>query len=241
MSRAGDTDGGGEIRYRVRKVGSEEKWSDDFSLHELMAVVRRHQKDQGGPFRLRRRSRKWRRWTGNGWLFRVHLRFRLRMSDLAVWQFQVGGPGGPVFGAIKFELPPPDLVIGEKVVTAAKRQMGVPYDFGEANGPEDPGADEFDCSGLTQWAWATVGVGIDHNAEAQRTGSNVAGFSDQAQAQPGDLVFMWFENDRNIPDTHASHVGIWLKLDTVVDTRSPRSPVAVRPIEGKLIGFGRPH
>jgi NlpC/P60 family len=229
-----------KIRYRVRQAAAGGKWSDDISLHEVMAVVREQRDAHGGPSRLRRRSKRWRQWTKNGFLFRLHLRVRLRLSDPAAWQFQVGGPSGPVFGVIKFLLPPPDQAVGEKVATAAKSQLGVPYDFGEANGPEDPGTDEFDCSGLTQWAWATVGIDLEHRAESQRTGPNVVRVSDE-DVQPGDLVFMWFENDRGIPNTQASHVGIWLKPQTVVDTRSTRSPVAVRPIEGKLIGFGRPH
>ena len=129
---------------------------------------------------------------------------------------------------------------GERVIETAKTEIGTVYRFGEANGPEDPGADAFDCSGFTQWAWATVGVGLPHSAQWQLAAPNVSNFHDESLARPGDLVFMHFPINRGIPPWQASHVGLWMRRGIVIDTRNPiNSPVGIRPSAG-VIGFGRP-
>lgn len=132
---------------------------------------------------------------------------------------------------------------GDLVIEAGKTEIGTQYVFGAANGPEDPGADEFDCSGFTQWAWATVGVALEHGAELQRVESNVNNFTTETSARNGDLVFMWFPNDRNIPSNEASHVGLHYgdgPTGMVLDTRNPvTSPVGIRASAG-VIGYGRP-
>ena len=63
----------------------------------------------------------------------------------------------------------------------ALRQLGKAYIFGAA------GPSNFDCSGLTQWAWAKAGVAMDHY-----TGSQFNSFPHIPldQIQPGDLVFL---------------------------------------------------
>jgi len=138
---------------------------------------------------------------------------------------------------------------GELVIQAGMTEIGTRYVFGVANGPEDPGSDAFDCSGFTQWAWATVGERLEHNAEAQRQqmiGSAGSYFTDSKKAERGDLVFMWFPNSRGIPSYHASHVGLFYAHpstktpELVLDTRNPvTSPVAIRAAAG-VIGYGRP-
>jgi cell wall-associated NlpC family hydrolase len=129
---------------------------------------------------------------------------------------------------------------GDQVIDFARGEIGTLYVFGADNGPNDPGPDEYDCSGFTLEGWQTVGVTLPHQAEAQRTSPNVRLFAKQADAIPGDLVFMWFPNSRGIPSGHASHVGFFLKPGYVIDTRNPvNEPVAIRPSAG-VIGFGRP-
>jgi peptidoglycan DL-endopeptidase CwlO len=66
-------------------------------------------------------------------------------------------------------------------VAEALRQLGKRYVFGAA------GPDVFDCSGLTQWAWAKAGVSMDHY-----TGSQFNSFPHVPldALQPGDLVFL---------------------------------------------------
>jgi cell wall-associated NlpC family hydrolase len=80
----------------------------------------------------------------------------------------------------------------QKVLDYACAQLGDPYRWG-ADGP-----DSFDCSGLTQRAWAQAGVSLPHNAEMQaRYGRRVKA----ADLQPGDLVFY---------HSPISHVGIYV-------------------------------
>lgn len=128
-----------------------------------------------------------------------------------------------------------DWPTGERVIAAARSQLGVHYVWGAANGPNDPGEDAFDCSGLTQWAWGTVGVYLPHQSQLQREA--VPKVNDP---RPADLVFFDFE-----PPYHgvATHVGLWVRPGWVIDTRNPTDePVAYRPIDGDpyLLGFGRP-
>jgi cell wall-associated NlpC family hydrolase len=80
-------------------------------------------------------------------------------------------------------------------IAAAKHQLGVPYAWG-GGGPRGPsmgfgpdaGVVGFDCSGLTQYAYARAGISISRVARDQ-----YADFSDRSVAssdlQPGDLVF----------------------------------------------------
>jgi cell wall-associated NlpC family hydrolase len=86
----------------------------------------------------------------------------------------VAAPVGPVGGPARH--PGADVV-----VRAALSQLGVPYRFAQAR----PGRG-MDCSGLTMWAWSTVGVGMPHLARRQ-----VAMFPRVrlADIAPGDLVW----------------------------------------------------
>ena len=71
---------------------------------------------------------------------------------------------------------------GRAAVAAAETQLGVPYVYGG----ENPGVG-FDCSGLTQWAWAQAGVTIPRTSETQWSSS----FTQVPlnALEPGDLVF----------------------------------------------------
>jgi peptidoglycan DL-endopeptidase CwlO len=80
-----------------------------------------------------------------------------------------------------------------RVVAAARSQLGVPYVWAAAS----PGQ-AFDCSGLTLWAWGTVGVSMGHWTVAQWNAFPRVPFG---QEQPGDLVM--FGNPPH-------HVGIYV-------------------------------
>lgn len=229
-------------RYRIRKRGADE-WSEPMRLTGLLREIRARQHRQGPPFRHRKRSEKgWRRWWTRPWAWRQRLRSRLIASRLrTVWQVQMAGFAGPVWGILKFRPQPPAPTIGEQVIAEARSCIGIPYGFGDANGPDDPGTDSLDCSGFTQYTWGTVGVFLPHAARLQQIAANVQTFTDESKCQPGDLVLQWFENSRGIPRGTASHVGHWVSPGIEIDTRSPRSPVAMREIErGSVICYGRP-
>jgi cell wall-associated NlpC family hydrolase len=99
------------------------------------------------------------------------------------------------------------------VVLAALMQVGHPYVFGMS------GPDQFDCSGLTQFAWRTVGVDLVHYAVTQRQQSlDVA----PDALEPGDLAFRFRRP--------GGHVMLYLGLDDlVVQAGGTATGVAVTP------------
>ncbi|HYY64257.1 MAG TPA: C40 family peptidase [Gaiellaceae bacterium] len=76
---------------------------------------------------------------------------------------------------------PPANGIGGRAVAVAARYLGVPYLWGGASPLTG-----FDCSGLTMYAYAQVGIHLTHYTGAQfREGTPVP----PTALQPGDLVF----------------------------------------------------
>jgi peptidoglycan DL-endopeptidase CwlO len=75
---------------------------------------------------------------------------------------------------------PPASGLGAKAVWYAMKKIGCPYVWA-ADGPNT-----FDCSGLTMWAYAQVGIHLNHYSRDQiNEGKRVA----KSNLQPGDLVF----------------------------------------------------
>jgi cell wall-associated NlpC family hydrolase len=68
----------------------------------------------------------------------------------------------------------------QTAIDTAKAQLGKPYRYAAA------GPDEFDCSGLTMYAWAAAGVSLPHSSRAQY--ASLPHVPMEAMA-PGDLVF----------------------------------------------------
>ena len=92
-------------------------------------------------------------------------------------------------------------------------QLGVPYKYATAS----PGVN-FDCSGLTMWAWAQAGVSLPHYSKAQ---FEMLPKVPADQAQPGDLIFyrtpvghvaIYIGNGQLI---HAPRTGDVVKIATV--------------------------
>lgn len=77
-------------------------------------------------------------------------------------------------------------------IAAAESQLGKPYVWGAA------GPSSYDCSGLTMWAFAKIGISLPHSAALQ---SNMGTRVSVSQLQTGDLVF-W--------GSPAHHVGIYI-------------------------------
>jgi peptidoglycan DL-endopeptidase CwlO len=111
------------------------------------------------------------------------------------------GPGGGNSGGgtIGGHDPLPTTTQAEKAVAFAFAQIGCPYVFG-GTGPCDLG---FDCSGLTQAAWAAAGVSIPRTSEEQADLPAVP----ESELQPGDILE--FLGD--------GHVGIYVGNNMLID------------------------
>jgi peptidoglycan DL-endopeptidase CwlO len=87
---------------------------------------------------------------------------------------------------------PPASSLGAQAVQIAMGELGVPYVWGGAS----PAG--FDCSGLTMWVYAQLGIHLDHYTGSQwNAGPHVA----RDQLAPGDLVFF---------EPGIGHVGLYI-------------------------------
>ncbi|MEV8534742.1 NlpC/P60 family protein [Streptomyces sp. NPDC051211] len=84
----------------------------------------------------------------------------------------------------------------------AQKQLGTPYLWGGEGGPADNG--RFDCSGLTQAAYETVGIRLPRVANDQY---NAGPHPARGELLPGDLVF--FSDDLN-NSRAIRHVGLYV-------------------------------
>ena len=102
-----------------------------------------------------------------------------------------------------------------EAVGYALAQIGTPYRWGG----ETPGVG-FDCSGLTQAAYAAAGIAIPRTSEAQWSGLPHVPLD---QLQPGDLVFF---NPGEFIAGLPGHVGIYIGSGEMVD--APHTGATVR-------------
>ena len=115
------------------------------------------------------------------------------------------GEGGEVEGSAPVLDGLSDLRAG--VIAFAYDQVGEPYVYGSE------GPDSWDCSGLTQAAFASVGLSIPRSSDAQRGMGWGAGISD---LQAGDLVG-W-----------PGHVALYIGDNTIIEAPRPGLSVRVR-------------
>lgn len=116
---------------------------------------------------------------------------------------------------------PGGLTAAGTAVAFANKELGIPYVYGA----ESPGV-AFDCSGLTQAAYASAGIRIPRVAQDQyNAGPQVGG-----ARKPGDLVFF------GSGPSGVSHVGIYIGGGQMIDAPHTGASVRVEPIPATIGG-----
>jgi peptidoglycan DL-endopeptidase CwlO len=110
--------------------------------------------------------------------------------------------------------------LGERALRWALSVRGDPYLWGAA-GPK-----AFDCSGLVMWAYAHVGVHLDHfTGDQWQEGEHIS----RSQLRPGDLIFFF---------ASISHVGMYIGDGLMVDAPSAGQDVMVQRVYwSAAVGF----
>lgn len=114
------------------------------------------------------------------------------------------------------------------IISTAHRSLGVRYKWGGESPQEG-----FDCSGLTQYAYAKSGVKIPRTAAQQRDASRRVSYS---QLQPGDLIFFKI-------NARTNHVGIYIGNNEFIQAGSGSKRVKVENLDNpywkkRLVKFG---
>ncbi len=119
---------------------------------------------------------------------------------------------------------------GAAAVRLAETQLGVTYVFGA----ESPGA-AFDCSGLTQWTFRSLGVSIPRTSQQQWAA--LPHLAAGVPWQPGDLVF--FAGDDGTLQA-PGHVGIYVGNGEIIDAPHDGAVVRIEPLWfTDLVGVAR--
>ncbi|WP_338070215.1 C40 family peptidase [Blastococcus litoris] len=109
----------------------------------------------------------------------------------------------------------------DKAWQTANAQTGKAYQYGGA------GPDSFDCSGLTQFAYASAGISLPHSSSGQ---SELGTPVDRANLAPGDLVFFY---------SPVSHVGIYVGNGQMVHAANESTGVEVTSVDMEGYNFAR--
>jgi peptidoglycan DL-endopeptidase CwlO len=108
---------------------------------------------------------------------------------------------------------PTSNTVGAEALRYALTKRGDPYVWGAA------GPDSFDCSGLVLWAYAQVGISLNHYTGDQwNEGEHIS----RSQLEPGDLVFFYQD---------IGHVGLYIGGGLMVDAPDFGEDVMVQPID----------
>ena len=100
---------------------------------------------------------------------------------------------------------------GPRRVASVRAEL--PYVYGGG------GPDSFDCSGLTSYAYASIGVVLPHSSKAQsQLGVQIA----RKDLRPGDIVYFY---------SPVSHVGLYLGDGKMVEARTFGQPVSVTSVD----------
>jgi cell wall-associated NlpC family hydrolase len=121
--------------------------------------------------------------------------------------------GGPSLEAPDAASVAADSEAAQVAVATALAQVGDPYVWAAA------GPDAFDCSGLTQYAFAAAGVALPHSSKMQASmGRSVA----RADLRVGDLVYFY---------SPVSHIGIYIGGGRMVHASTFGEPVRVGSVD----------
>jgi peptidoglycan DL-endopeptidase CwlO len=105
----------------------------------------------------------------------------------------------------------------------AAQYLGIPYKYGGASPSTG-----FDCSGLTMYVYAQLGISLPHNAAAQySSGAPVS----RENLQPGDLVFF---------GSPIHHVGIYTGGGQMIHAPQTGYTVCYSPLLSDYVGACRP-
>jgi cell wall-associated NlpC family hydrolase len=124
---------------------------------------------------------------------------------------------------------PPNKLVAA-AIAAARTRLGSPYVWG-ATGPNT-----FDCSGLTQWAYAHAGITLPRVAADQW---NAGPHVELVDLLPGDLLF-WATNLSNPATIH--HVALYIGAGMMIAAPHTGDVVKVEPVYMQgYIGATRPY
>jgi peptidoglycan DL-endopeptidase CwlO len=102
--------------------------------------------------------------------------------------------------------------VGAEALRYALTRRGDPYVWGAA------GPSAFDCSGLVLWAYAQVGISLEHYTGDQwGEGEHIS----RSQLEPGDLVFFFQD---------LGHVGMYIGDGLMIDAPDFGQDVQVQPV-----------
>ncbi len=122
---------------------------------------------------------------------------------------------------------PPATGKGAVAVAEARKHLGKPYVYG-GSGPNN-----FDCSGLTSYAWRAAGVSMSHSAYTQWFETTRVPIN---AIQPGDLLFF---GDDGVESIH--HNAIYIGDGNMIEASQTGTPVRIRGWRSvDLVGAGRP-
>jgi peptidoglycan DL-endopeptidase CwlO len=102
--------------------------------------------------------------------------------------------------------------LGSQALKWALTRLGDAYVWGAA------GPTTFDCSGLVMWAYAHVGISLEHfTGDQWNEGEHIS----RSQLEPGDLVFFYQD---------IGHVGLYIGNGMMVDAPTFGQPVQIQPV-----------